>query len=152
MIQGFHHTSFTVSDVDAAERFFVELFGLQRIGGGMYDFDYVRRQVGYPNAVLKISVLALPGNEQPRHVLELVEYIEPRGELLDNATCRPGAAHLCFRVDDIDDEYARLSKLGVPFKSTPNEVTFGINKGAKAVYFNGPDGITLELFQPANSN
>jgi catechol 2,3-dioxygenase-like lactoylglutathione lyase family enzyme len=30
MITGFHHTSFTVSDVEAAERFFVELSGLQR--------------------------------------------------------------------------------------------------------------------------
>lgn len=148
MIQGFHHTSFTVGNADEAERFFVEFFDMERIGGGLYDFDYIRRAVGYPDAVLKISVLRLPGHT---HLLELVEYIAPVSEPVDTATCRAGAAHLCFRVDDIESEYARLCERGVKFKSTPNEVTYGINKGAKAVYFNGPSGIALELFQPALS-
>ena len=42
MIQGIHHTSFTVSDLDAAERFFVGLIGMQRIGGGVYNFDRIQ--------------------------------------------------------------------------------------------------------------
>ena len=149
MIHGFHHTSFTVSDVDAAERFFVELFGMERIGGGVYDLDYIRRTVGYPEAVLKIAVLSFPETTGRRDVLELIEYQRPRGEPVDTSTHRPGAAHLCFLVDDINAEYQRLSGAGVRFKSSPNEVTFGINKGAWSVYFNGPDGIALELFQPA---
>ena len=33
------------------------------------------------------------------------------------------------------------------FKSTPQQVSFGLNKGAKAVYFDGPDNIKLELYQ-----
>jgi catechol 2,3-dioxygenase-like lactoylglutathione lyase family enzyme len=151
MIQGFHHTSFTVSDVDAAGRFFIDLFGMERIGGGLYDFDYIRRQVGYPDAVLKIAVLALPTatGSTPSHRLELIEYYTPRCEPVDTATCRPGAAHLCFQVDDIQAAYERLCESGVRFTSLPNEITFGINKGAWAVYFQGPDGIALELFQPA---
>ena len=63
MIQGIHHTSFTVSDLDAAERFFVGLIGMQRIGGGVYNFDYVRRSVGYPDATLKIAVLAFTDHQ-----------------------------------------------------------------------------------------
>jgi hypothetical protein len=31
MIHGFHHTSFTVSDVDAAERFFVDVMSTRSI-------------------------------------------------------------------------------------------------------------------------
>ena len=151
MIRAFHHTSFTVSDVDAAERFFVELLGMQRIGGGRYDFDYIRRTVAYPDAVLKIAVLAFNHQAQsPKSdILELIEYEQPRAEPVDTATCRPGAAHLCFAVDDIRAEFARLSERGVRFKSEPNEVTFGLNRGAWSVYFNGPDGIALELLQPA---
>jgi catechol 2,3-dioxygenase-like lactoylglutathione lyase family enzyme len=153
MIRGFHHTSFTVSDVDAAERFFVDVMSMLRIGGGLYDFDYIRRTIGYTDAELKIVVLAFPvaPGSAPRDILELIEYLRPRGEPVDTATCRPGAAHLCFLVDDILAEHRRLTTLGVAFKSTPNQVTQGINKGAWSVYFNGPDGIALELFQAAKA-
>lgn len=143
---GIHHTSFTVSNLQEAERFFLELFGMKRIGGGRYDFDYVRRQVAFTDAVLDISVLISPDGAG---VLELIEYVQPCGEPASTATNRPGNAHLCFQVDDIETEYQRLSAAGVRFKSTPNEITSGINQGAKAVYLNGPDDIALELFEPA---
>ena len=142
---GIHHTSFTVSNLAEAERFFVELFGMVRLGGGRYDFDYIRRQVGFPDAVLNIAVLSFPSRSG---ILELIEYVQPRGAPVPTDTNRPGNAHLCFQVADIEAEYRRLKGAGVRFKSPPNEVTFGINQGAKAVYFNGPDGIALELFQP----
>ncbi len=154
MIRGLHHTSFTVSNVEEAERFFIELFGMERIGGGTYDFDYIRRQVGYADAVLKISVLSFRAPEgshrSSKQLLELIEYQSPRSEGVDTSTCRPGAAHIAFLVDDIQSEYERLRSRGVQFKSSPNQVTFGINKGAWAVYLNGPDMITLELIQPAS--
>ncbi|MDQ3667906.1 MAG: VOC family protein [Acidobacteriota bacterium] len=152
MIQGLHHTSFTVSNVAEAERFFIEIFGMKRIGGGRYDFDYIRRQVGYPDAVLHISVLSFPTTEGLHvgaHLLELIEYQTPRQTAVDTSTCRPGAAHMAFVVDDIHAEFDRLQSKGIQFKSSPNEVTFGINRGAWAVYFNGPDMIALELIQPA---
>jgi catechol 2,3-dioxygenase-like lactoylglutathione lyase family enzyme len=148
MIRGLHHTSFTVSDVDAAERFFVGHMGMKRLGGGLYDFDYIRGITGYADAVLKIAILGL-GSGAETHRLELIEYVKPRSEPVDTSTNRPGAAHLAFVVEDIEAEYERLRAAGVRFKSAPNTVTFGINRGAKAVYFNGPDGIALELLQPA---
>jgi len=143
----FHHTSFTVSDVAATERFFIEHLGMIRLGGGRYDFDYIRSTVSFPDAVLLISVLSFPGNDT-NDVLELIQYEQPVGEPVDTATNRPGAAHLCFETQDIHADYARLAAAGVPFKSAPNEVQVGINRGAWSVYFNGPDNIALELFQP----
>ena len=142
-----HHTSFTVTDVDAAERFFVEHFGMTRIGGGLYDVDYIRQIVGYPDAVLKISVLELPG-AGPSHRLELIQYLQPQADPIETEVCRPGAAHLCFEVGDVHADYERLKARGVRFNSPPVEVTQGINHGAWAVYFKGPDDIALELFQP----
>ena len=83
-------------------------------------------------------------------VLELIEYVHPPGRPGDTATNRSGNAHLCFRVSDLDAEMRRLKDAGVAFKSaTPGTVTFGINEGARAIYFNGPDDIALELFEPA---
>ena len=149
-LQGMHHTSFTVSELTEAKRFFVELLGMVVIGGGRYDFDYVRRQVGFPEAELNIAVLAFSGHPEGGHLLELIQYVAPAGEPVDTSTNRPGNAHLCFVVSDVAAEMRRLQGLGVRFTSaTPNEVTWGINRGAQAVYFRGPDGIALELFQPA---
>lgn len=150
MIQGFHHTGFTVSDLDAAERFFVGLIGMQRIGGGIYDFNYVRRSVGYPDATLNIAVLAFSDHQAGDRVLELIQYVQPAGEPTDTDKNRPGNAHVCFVVSDIEAEVERLQANGVAFTSpTPNEVTWGVNRGAKAIYFTGPDDIALELFEPA---
>lgn len=150
MISGFHHTSFTVSDVDEAERFFIDLFGLERRGGGTFEFEQVRHIVAYPDAVLKIAYLSFPeiAGSRPSHLLELIQYLRPAGVPTDTATNRPGNAHLSFQVDDIHHEYARLTALGVRFKSAPQPVIWGVNKGAWSVYCNGPDGIALELNQP----
>jgi catechol 2,3-dioxygenase-like lactoylglutathione lyase family enzyme len=150
MITGFHHTSFTVSNVDEAERFFVDLFGLERRGGGTFEFDTLRKIVAYPGAVLKIVYLTFPESAgvRPPHLLELIEYVHRAGSPADTATNRPGNAHLSFQVDDIQREYRRLSERGVRFKSEPQPVTWGANRGAWSVYCNGPDGIALELTQP----
>ena len=45
---------------------------------------------------------------------------------------------------------ASLPALGATPLSEPNEITAGINKGGKALYLHDPDGVTLELLQPAN--
>lgn len=150
-VTGAHHVSFTVSEIGAAEAWFAGMFGMVRVGGGEYDFDYIRAQVGMPDAVLKIAVLGFAGEEERpgRFLLELIEYARAAGAPADTATNRPGNAHLCVVVDDIEAEHARLSARGVRFVSTPNAVTWGVNKGAKAVYLIGPDDIRLELFQPA---
>ena len=146
----FHHVSFTVSDVEATAQWFIDAFDMERIGGGRYDFDYIRAQVGFRDAVLRIAVLAFPPQRDSarRDILELIEYETPAGPQADTATNRPGNAHLCFAVDDIEAACARLSAMGATFHAPPGTVTHGINTGARAVYLVGPDDIRLELFQP----
>ncbi len=149
MITGIVHASFTISDMEIAERFFVETLDMKRLGGGEYDFDYLKAVVGYPDAVLKIAFFAPPKSPPGAVHVELIEYISPKGAPTRTDTNRPGNAHLCLEVDDIEAECERLQAEGVVFKSTPQQVTFGLNKGAKAVYFDGPDNIKLELYQRA---
>jgi lactoylglutathione lyase len=151
MILGHHHVSFTVSSLQIATEFFDTVLGFRRIAGGRYDFPYIASQVGYAGAILEIALLTQNGAafESTGFMVELIEYVKPRCEPTDTATCRPGSAHLCFLVDDLRREYDRMQALGVQFVSTPNEVTYGANKGALAVYFKGPDEIRLEMIQPA---
>ena len=151
MILGPHHVSFTVSNLRKAEDFFDRILGYKRIAGGRYDFPYMSRQVGYPNAVLDISMLTHKGEpiKSKGFLIELIEYVHPKCEPTDTSTCRPGSAHLCLLVEDLRAEYHRMSAMGVEFISTPNQVTHGVNKGAWVVYFKGPDNIRLEMIEPA---
>src|SRR6478736_5291873 len=99
MSASFHHVSFTVSDVVAAESFFVDLFGCERVGGGRYDRPYIAAQTGFADAQLEIRVLRLPAGDGASagrgQLLELIEYVHPRGVPSDTATNRAGNAHLC---------------------------------------------------------
>jgi catechol 2,3-dioxygenase-like lactoylglutathione lyase family enzyme len=153
VILSHHHVSFTVSNLRETEAFFESAVDYRRIGGGHYDFPYIKRQVGYPNAELEIALLTYKG--QPfattGFMIELIQYIQPKCPPTDTSTCRPGSAHLCFLVEGLQAEYERMVALGVEFVSTPNEVTSGVNKGALAVYFKGPDNIRLEMIEPARS-
>lgn len=54
--------------------------------------------------------------------------------------------HIAFTVDDLEEEIARLTTLKVHF--TQSDISTLAN-GSKYIFFKGPDGETLELFQPA---
>jgi catechol 2,3-dioxygenase-like lactoylglutathione lyase family enzyme len=143
------HFSFTVSDLDAAVRFYVDLLGCELVKEQEQNNAYTRRLVGYPDAHLRVAQIRFPAARGlSTHHLELVEYVRPQGSRGDLNICNPGAAHLAFAVDDLDTDYARLTAAGVSFFSPPNEITEGVNQGGKAVYFHGPDDIVHELVQP----
>jgi lactoylglutathione lyase len=83
------------------------------------------------------------------HMLELIEYVAPRGETSDTRTKNTGAAHLAVEVDDIHAEFARITALGVRFRSSvPVAIEAGHNRGGYTIYLSDPDDITLEIIQP----
>jgi lactoylglutathione lyase len=55
--------------------------------------------------------------------------------------------HIAFTVDNIEEEVARLQALKVPFFSDEVDI---LPNGTKYIFFKGPDGETLELFQPVS--
>jgi len=110
--------------------------------------EYTARLVNYENAHLKVAQLHIPGMNKERsgHMLELVEYVYPKCDPTDTATCRPGSAHLAFQVADAWAEYRRMKDLGVRFKSEPNQSTAGINKGGLCAIFLILTTLRLKLF------
>ncbi|MGG1677164.1 VOC family protein [Neobacillus sp. NRS-1170] len=50
-----------------------------------------------------------------------------------------------FTVENIEDEINRLKSFGVTFDS---EEYFTLSNGTKLIFFKGPEGEKLELFQP----
>lgn len=145
------HFSFTVSDIEQSIRFYRDILGMELVHTQEQANAYTRRFVGYADAHLKVAQFKLRAKEPSRsgHLLELVEYVAPRGRKVDTATPNPGTAHLAFEVDDIHAEFARLKAAGVRFRSeTPVAIEAGINKGGFTCYFLDPDDITLEIIQP----
>ena len=61
-----------------------------------------------------------------------------------------GTPHLCLLTDDLPALYERLVAAGVDtFVSPPVLVDTGFNTGGYGLYLRDPDGILVELFQPA---
>ena len=150
MLVNVFHFSFTVANLERSVAFYRDLLGLKVVYEGVHDKPYTATQVAFPNAYLKVAFLTLDGYPETRsgHFLELLEYVNPRGEPTDTATNRPGASHIAFQVDDLVAEYTRLKAAGVRFKSEPVEIMAGRNAGGFTIYFLDPDNITLEMVQP----
>ena len=149
MLKGWHHSNFTVSDMDRSLAFYRDLLGLIVMADQEPEAAYPARVTGFPGATFRIVFLQLPGET---HFLELIQYKTRQGEPLPTATNRPGAGHICFLVHDLPATYERLTGHGVQFVSPPVLITQGVNEGGYAVYMRDPDGATIELLQrPINA-
>jgi lactoylglutathione lyase len=144
--QGVDHTSFTVSNLDRTLEFYVALLGFEIIWQREITNDYFRKIVALPDCVVKAVHLRIPGTS---HKLELFEYVQPKGKPADIRDNNPGSSHLALLVDDIAGAYAYLKGKGVKFRSEPTLIDAGANKGGYGLYILDPDGISVELFQPA---
>jgi catechol 2,3-dioxygenase-like lactoylglutathione lyase family enzyme len=152
MIADVLHFSFTVSDLDRSVDWYTRVLGLDLVHRQRQENAYTQTLVGIPGAVLEIAQFAVPGVPPARstHMLELVEYITPRGrDLGELPTNSAGCAHLALMVTDIHERHGRMVEAGVVFRNPPVAITEGANKGGYACYFHDPDGITLELLQPS---
>jgi catechol 2,3-dioxygenase-like lactoylglutathione lyase family enzyme len=145
---GTHHTGYTVSDLERSLGFYHGLLGLEIVGRQEKQGGYLGAIVGHPDAHVKMAHLRVPGSE---HVVELFEYVAPEGT--GPGRFEPpnvGTSHLCLLTDDLQALYDRLVAEGVDsFVSPPVLVDTGFNTGGYGLYLRDPDGIPVELFQPA---
>ena len=144
-ISGVHHTSYTVANLERSLEFYCDLLGCEVIWRREITDRYFRDIVAFSDSVVNGAQLRIPGSD---HILELFEYVQPRGQTVDMNTNNPGNSPLCFLVDDLQVAYEGLNAAGVEFKSPPGAGDVGANAGALAVYLVDPDGISVELFQP----
>jgi catechol 2,3-dioxygenase-like lactoylglutathione lyase family enzyme len=145
-----HHVGLTVSDLEQAIDFYCARLGLEERFRYEGESLYLRRQGNLEDNYVRGANLLLPGTGV---YLELWEFRTPAGPPADVAKYNVGSAHLCFLVDDMVADHASLTERGIQFVGPPAEVTAGVNKGARAIYFTGPDNVPLELFQrPPASN
>lgn len=153
-VLGIWHTSFTVGDLEASLAFYCGLLGMELVHRQTQQNEYTSKLVGFEDAHLEVAMLRVPDMDAgpSGHHLELVQYLNPLGDPIKVRNNQPGAPHLAFVVQDIHSLFGSLSSNGVKFRSEkPIEIMAGRNKGGYTIYFSDPDGITLELVQPPQS-
>ena len=99
-----------------------------------------------PGATLRQVCLWVGENS----TMELIEYgNRPESSTAPVPNNFLGAAHVCFRVDDVRATKAELEGKGVEFYTDVNVVDSGPLAGWRWVYFSDPDGLALELVEVA---
>ena len=135
-----------MSNLERSVDFYVRILGCKLIMSQEKTGGYLAAIVGYPNASLKMAHLSDPAGH---HVIELFEYMVPEMVKTELEPRRIGNAHLCFLVSDLNAIYNAIKNEGITFISGPVDVDTGVNAGGVGLYLRDPDGITMELFQPA---
>jgi len=141
MITGMNHASFTVSDLDMSIKFYSEILELKLVNKTKRSKEFGEKATGIKDACLMIAYFSA-GN----CAVELIQYLSPEGHKINTATNNVGSAHICFNVDQFDDMVETLQKNKVKIVAVC-EIPDGPNKGKRMLYFEDPDGNTLEFIE-----
>jgi catechol 2,3-dioxygenase-like lactoylglutathione lyase family enzyme len=144
----FDHAGFTVPDLEEAVAFFTGLGCELLYREGPYQDeqgDSMRRQVAvHPRSTCRLAMLRFGSTT----TLELLEYRSPDAASVPPKNSDHSAAHLGFRVRDIETATEHMRRLpGVQVLEGPVEVPDGPSAGLRWVYVIAPWGLQLELVE-----
>jgi catechol 2,3-dioxygenase-like lactoylglutathione lyase family enzyme len=140
MIQRFDHVTVVVRDLENAKGFF-GLLGFREDTSAVISGEMFARYMDVRGIEAEHVTLVLPG-ASPRLEVQLLRYRQPAA-IPDPDIAKlekVGFNHVCFAVDDLEAELARLVAAGIKLR---NQVM--IFQGRKLVFLEGPEGVTIEL-------
>jgi catechol 2,3-dioxygenase-like lactoylglutathione lyase family enzyme len=140
------HVGITVSDLDRALGFYRDLLGLRVLADSTLSEPEVADLLGFDSVQLRIADL----DSGDGRVVELIQYLQPKGTRIDYQSADPATAHIAFTVDDLASVHERLVRAGATIVSR-RPITIsepgGSFDGAICLYVRDPDGVILELVQ-----
>lgn len=140
-----HHVGISVLDIDRSIRFWRDLVGVGSRDRSTLDGPLVGRLVGYPGVRIERCWIDLPGGL----ALELLQYLDRDDAPYPPGTAHPGNVHVCLQVDEMAAAYGHALACGAEPVGGPILVPAGPTAGARIAYLRDPDGVTIELVQPA---
>jgi catechol 2,3-dioxygenase-like lactoylglutathione lyase family enzyme len=145
-LAGTDHVGFTVPDLEAATRFFVEVIGCVQvfeIGPFQSDDDWMQVHLGVdPRAVIrKLRMFRCKTGAS----FEIFEYELEVASVTPPRNSDVGGHHLAFYVEDLNAAVAYLKAKGITVQGEPTTMQSGPSKGLTWVYFLSPWGMQLEL-------
>jgi catechol 2,3-dioxygenase-like lactoylglutathione lyase family enzyme len=140
------HIGVTVSDLDRALGFYRDLLGLRVIADTTVAEPEVAELLGLDSVQLRIADL----DSGDGRIVELIQYLEPKGRRISYESFDSATAHIAFTVDDLAALRGRLTVAGATMVSR-RPITIsepgGAFDGATCLYVRDPDGLILELVQ-----
>jgi glyoxylase I family protein len=145
-LAGTDHVGFTVPDIEAATRFFVDVIGCSvafEVGPFRSDDDWMQVHLGVdPRAVVrKLRMLRCKTSAS----FEIFEYELEGARTTPPRNSDVGGHHLAFYVADIGAAIGYLKSHGITVQGDPTTMESGPSKGLIWVYFLSPWGMQLEL-------
>ena len=140
MVKHFDHVTIVVRDVEAAKHFF-GLLGFEEDKAVVIAGPQFSTYMGVDGIEAEHVTLVLP-HVSPRTEVQILKYRHP-DPLPDPAVgnlTKLGFNHVCFAVDDLAAEVARLTAKGVRLRNAVMDF-----HDRKLVFLSGPEGITVEL-------
>jgi len=142
-VLGFNHTSFTVADLDMVIPFFRDALGFALVSRGPRDGAVMSRMTGIQGVDVTIAHLRGPG-----HTIELIQYARPVDrDLVIPRMCDTGASHIALDVDDVAALVEAAAEHRMLAIGEIVTIDAGPNRGARVVYLQNADGLTVELIQ-----
>ena len=139
------HIGIVVSDLEKAERIFVELFGFEiKVNYPKLRGDYLSSLLGLEQVEARIAILKMPDNNR----IELLEYRSPTSPRLAPPRANDvGLSHFAIRVEDLNEIYRRSADYDICFVNSPMDSPDGSVKVAYAVLM---EEAIVELVQVCN--
>jgi len=140
MVRSFDHVTIVVRDLDKAKAFFA-LLGFRESKLAVVTGKVMEDYMGVAGIEADHVTLALE-NATPHIEVQLLHYRRP-APLPDPSIDRLdklGFNHVCFVVDNLDAEIARLRAAGVELRNRVMEF-----HDRKLVFLRGPEDVTVEL-------
>jgi catechol 2,3-dioxygenase-like lactoylglutathione lyase family enzyme len=138
MVRAFDHITLIVRDVAGAKVFFL-LLGFKEVQSVVISGKVMEDYMGIDGIKADHITLAI---ENPHSEVQLLHFHQP--EAIEDPNIeklnRLGVNHICFAVDDIEAEVARLTAAGVKLRNQ----LMDFHK-RKLVFLQGPVGLTVEL-------
>jgi catechol 2,3-dioxygenase-like lactoylglutathione lyase family enzyme len=142
MVKHFDHLTIVVRDIERAKAFFGVL-GFKEALSVVIAGEPFASYMGVPGIEADHVTLVLE-HASPRTEIQLLRYRHP--EPLADPHIRDlykiGMNHICFAVDDIEAEVAKLKTRG--FQTRNAIMDF---HSRRLVFVDGPEGVTVELSQ-----
>jgi catechol 2,3-dioxygenase-like lactoylglutathione lyase family enzyme len=145
-LRGTDHIGITVPDLDAAERWFIDVLGATHVytlgAKRDDDGDWMQVQLGvHPRTVIREIRFLRLGNGSN---LELFQYDAADGQNPQPRNSDIGGYHLALYVDDMDAAIAHLRAHDVEIMGEPVK-SAGASEGQRWLYFRSPWGLQFEL-------
>ncbi|MUG65368.1 MULTISPECIES: VOC family protein [Paenibacillus] len=119
------HVGVMVRDLEATIDFYTKVVGLE-----------LKDRVKHTNGVIELAFLGFNGSDETE--VELIQGYS------DSLPAEGAVHHFAVSTDQIEAEYARVQKLGVPHL---DEEIVTLPNGYRYFFLHGPNGEWIEFFQ-----